>query len=422
MAYTETTTTSYGQRLSGSFKGIGSGILMFILGTILLFWNEGNFVKTQKALEEAQGVTEHVDDVSTVDASLNGKLIHASAFANTEEVLTDDLFGVSVTAVHLERTVEYYQWEEESKSKTHDKIGGGQETVTTYTYKKGWTDSPVESSSFKDVEYQESNFVLANVEDKTQLATNVTFGGYQLPAFIISSISGDVPAEPQPTAEQLAEWQRMLENNLTAMGIRSAGDTLSLIHVIGNTGYLGASPNRPKVGDLRVTLTKVLPADISIIAKVKGQTFEKYTAKNGKSVSEVTMGTASAEEMFAGAHDSNSFFTWAMRILGLILVIGGLKSMFSILPTLFKVLPFLGNIVEAGVGLVCSVGGFVWSLLIIAISWLWYRPFIGITLLVIVVGGIVYLKKVSKSKKFTKISQTCEAKEIQHGPETKVEH
>lgn len=57
MAYTETTTTTYGQRVKKSFGGIGSGILLFIVGTILLWWNEGRAVKTTKMLNEAAGVT-----------------------------------------------------------------------------------------------------------------------------------------------------------------------------------------------------------------------------------------------------------------------------------------------------------------------------------------------------------------------------
>ena len=36
MAYTETTTTGYGTRVGNSFKAIGSGLLLFVLGTALL--------------------------------------------------------------------------------------------------------------------------------------------------------------------------------------------------------------------------------------------------------------------------------------------------------------------------------------------------------------------------------------------------
>ena len=59
MAYTETTTTTYGQRVKKSFGGIGSGILLFIVGTILLWWNEGRAVKTTKMLNEAAEDARH---------------------------------------------------------------------------------------------------------------------------------------------------------------------------------------------------------------------------------------------------------------------------------------------------------------------------------------------------------------------------
>jgi len=56
MAYKVRTTTSYGSRVGNSFKGVVTGFLMFIAGTIVLFWNEGNFVRTKKSLQEAEGV------------------------------------------------------------------------------------------------------------------------------------------------------------------------------------------------------------------------------------------------------------------------------------------------------------------------------------------------------------------------------
>ena len=176
MSYQETTTTGYGQRLKNSLKGIVAGFVMFIIGTVLLFWNEGNFVKTKQSIQEAEGAMVPVSDVSRVDAALNGKLIHASAFADTQDVLTDELFGVNEKAISISRKIEYYQNEEHSSSTTQDKIGGGQETVTTYTYEKAWVSTPISSSGFKDPEYKTSNFVLTTVENRTDYAKNVTFG------------------------------------------------------------------------------------------------------------------------------------------------------------------------------------------------------------------------------------------------------
>ena len=395
MAYQVTSKTSYGQRVTGSFKKIASGFVMFIIGTILLFWNEGNFVKTKKSLQEAEGVLVNASDVSGIDPALDGKLIHASAFADTKDVLNDDLFGLHETAISIRRKAEYYQYEENAKKETRERIGGSQETITTYTYEARWTSSPVNSANFHDPDYRSANFVLADVDDKTQYATNVTFGGYKLPTFIISSISGSIAADSKLTPEECTQWEDVIARNMKVRGLKADSAT-RMTHVDGNVVYLGKSPSSPGIGDVRVTLTKILPADISIIARVVGNTFERYTASNGKTVSSVAMGTVSAETMFAGKHSANRMWTWILRIVGFLLVAGGLKSMFSILPTLFKVLPFLGNIVGAGVGLVCNVIGGVWSLVIIAIAWLWYRPLTGILLLAAAVAGIWYLKKKGK--------------------------
>ena len=52
MAVTETTTESWGSRLGSSIKGVLIGAALFIAGFPVLFWNEGNSVKTARAIDE----------------------------------------------------------------------------------------------------------------------------------------------------------------------------------------------------------------------------------------------------------------------------------------------------------------------------------------------------------------------------------
>lgn len=391
MAYTETTSTSYGQRLAGSAKGMIGGLLMFIIGTCLLWWNEGRTVRTAKAIGDAASHVESVADVSRVDASLNGKLIHASAFADTKDTLTDDLFGVREQAIKLDRKVEYYQWVEHSQRKKRDKVGGGEETITTYTYEQEWVKKPVNSSNFKESRYRNANRVLSQVEERNEMAQHVTFGAYTLPESFVTSISGSEPVEVRMTEEQRFTWDERLH-----MLRPKVNTETSLVHTSANTVYLGLSPNSPQVGDVRVTFTKVPPADISLIAQVDGSTFKAYKAKNGQSFSRLQMGTVSADEMILQARSENNLWAWVLRVIGILLVVGGLKGMFGLLPMLFKVLPFLGSIVDAGVGLVSWILGLAWSLIIIAIAWLVFRPIIGISLLVLAIAGIVFLKRRGK--------------------------
>ena len=54
MAYQEVKKTSYGKNLGNSFKGIFTGIVLVIVGTILIFWNENRAIKKYKAIYRAQ--------------------------------------------------------------------------------------------------------------------------------------------------------------------------------------------------------------------------------------------------------------------------------------------------------------------------------------------------------------------------------
>lgn len=397
MAYTKTTTTSYGTRVGNSFKNIFVGFLMFIAGTILLWWNEGNFVKTQKMLEEAQGAAVHVESVAKVDPANEGQLIHACDKAVTTDSLVDDKLGVSATAIKIARKVEYYQWVEHEHTEKRDKVGGSEETVTTYTYSKEWVSTPTNSSSFEDPEYRGiKNDVLWQVEEGSKYAENVNFGAYKLSESLIHGIGGETALAVNSPEEYLQHLDKELSRGET--NLSEDADGYNMVHVSNNVIYLGHTANGNQIGDVRITFTYVPNNQpVSVIARVQGDTFTQYVAKNGKKFDRIENGTKSMEEMFQSANDENSMMTWILRIVGILIVIGGLKTMFEFLTTLLKVLPFLASIMNFGVGLICSVVGFAWSLIIIALAWLFYRPLIGCIILAAVVGLIYYFS--TKGKK-----------------------
>ncbi len=402
MAYTETRTVGYGSRLGNSIKGIGSGFVMLLIGTILLWWNEGNYVSTEKMLEEAQGSCVHVEDVTKVDPEFEGQLIHAIAPTSTTDSLSDPMFKVGAVCVKLSRDVEYYQWVENKHEEHKDKVGGGEEIVTTYTYEKKWSSSPVSSGSFKEAGHT-NTVKLSGIEDADEIAENVKFGGYNLPSFLISQISGFKDLDINLPADQVTDLSKraggstallngaaaQVENDSTASAANLA--ETDMVHQQGNVLYIGRNTGSPEIGDMRITFKYVTaPKAASVIAKTQNDTFAKFVSKNGKTLSVLSVGSHSMEEMFQTEHDNNSLLTWVLRIVGILLIIGAFKSIFGILYMLFKVLPFLADIVEMGVGLVAGVLGIAWSLIIIALAWLWYRPVIGCIILAIVVGLIAY--------------------------------
>ena len=367
MAYTETTRTSYGKRLGNSLGGIVTGLLLFVAGTVLVWWNEGRAVKTDKMLKEAQGQVVEMPDISRIDPAYEGKLIHAVGMATTADSLVDSQFKIGTRAIALRRDVEYYQWVEHAQSESKDKLGGAQETTTTYTYDLQWVSTPVNSAEFHDPDYRSENFVRENVESDVKYAQNVSFGAFRLNSDQIRSISGSTP--------------------------------LAVVDSTGsNVIYIGKDPSKPDVGDVKITFTQVKPAEISIVAAVSGDSFTSYTAKNGKTFSALRMGNIPQEQIFESEHATNKMMLWLFRILGFFLIMAGLRSIFSIVETLFKVIPFLSRIIGWGVGLVCGVVAFVWTLIVAAIAWIAYRPVVAIVLLVIAAAAIWYFSTHGKKK------------------------
>ena len=376
MAYTEKTVMSWGSRIGSSFKGVMAALLLLAGGSFFLWNNEERSILTGDAIVEAQLATVELPDVSKVDPTFNGKMVHATGFADTKDVITDSIFGVKTTAIKLERKAEYYQWVESSKSETRQKLGGGTETVTTYTYKQDWAREPVDSSEFHDPLYRGKNTVLTTVPNETVYAENVTFGVYRLPPFIRNAISGTVPVSIDLTSGDIADLSRQ-----SGFGYRITETEGSYVHVQNSTIYLGRSPVSPQNGDIRMTFTEVRPTEISILAQVIGDTFEPFRASNGNTFSRTTMGTVGAKNMFGSAVSGNKTTTWLFRLLGALIVCAAFRMLMAPLSVLAALIPILGTIVGAGTSIVAFLLGFTWSLLVVAIAWLRFRPVIGGSLL-----------------------------------------
>ena len=385
--------------------------------------------------------------------------------ATTEDSLMDKDFGIGAKAIAIKRHVEYYQWVEHSESKSEDKLGGKEVTTTTYTYSQQWVSSPVQSSQFKDPAYQNKNTVLATVEDAEQYAENVAFGAYKLNESLIHSISSKEAMElaisddllkqldknaqtayerfygiqnknQQPTQQPVQQpaipdsVRALMSDSAKAVldSLQAVNDSINkamanaqnkkdydYIHVAGNVLYYGKVPGSPQVGDVRVTFEKIVPAKVTVMAVVDGDTFKPFKAKNGKRFETLVMGKKTGDEIIEDAQDANSMWTWMLRIVGIMLVISALKMIFGFLSMILKVVPFLASIMGFGVGIVCTVIGVVWSLIVIAIAWIFYRPVLGIILLLIA-GFLVWVFAFKGKEKLKEIAAKAKNKAQQPVP------
>ena len=283
----------------------------------------------------------------------------------------------------LERRVEMYQWQEHEESTTDKKVGGGSETTTTYTYETAWSDSPVDSSRFARSEGHENpgSFPWSQRE---VTAERVSLGGYRLSPGLVGKIERWQPlalSSLDPLPEDLRERARLHDGGL----------------------YFGdGAPASPKVGDVRVAFRVVEPTDVSVVAQQTGDTFRPFAAEAGGTIELLELGTVNADQMFAAAQRRNTLFTWGLRLAGFLLMAMGFAMVLRPLSVAADVLPFLGSLVGAGTGFVAFLLAGFFSLVTIAMAWIFYRPLLGGALLALAVVAVVWLVRRTRRAKAEK--------------------
>lgn len=380
--FTETTSTSWFSRLGGAIKGIFAGIILFFGSIILLWWNEGRAVQTAKGLEEGSSSVIEVDASNIVQEN-NGKLVYISGSVFTNDTLKDEQFGVSAHAIHLKRNVEIFLWKESIKSEKRKKIGGGEETIKTYDYKKDWSPRLIESSAFKIQEGHENPNIVPYDEINIS-ASNISLGKYDL-TNIINNFQNETP---------------VVFNDLDSSYYADSSFSTTIVQNTGDKSYIyrgNGSFLNPKIGDLRISFTTVSLDNYSIIGKQANNTIETYTTSHETSILMLNKGVVSAHTMFKQAESNNKILTWILRLVGAFAMYLSVIMVLKPISVIADVLPFLGNIVEFGLSLLAGIFSLSISLIVISLAWIFYRPIIGALLLSIVFVLFIIWRKRSKS-------------------------
>ncbi len=328
---------SWLERIGGSIKGILFGIVLFVAAFPVLFLNEGRAVKTAKALQE--GKTAVVEaSTEAIDSEHEGQFVHVVGQATTDAVLEDELFGVSVNAIRLDRHVEMLQWREREDRETRKQFGGKTETVTTFSYTQAWSPELINSSRFHEATTHQNPTDIP-FQQQTKETSDVFVGPYRLPKSLIQQITTTQPLEVK-LEEVQKEW---------AEGLRPYNDA--------KTNYKGfywsrSNDTGSQIGDVRVLFAVTRPTEVSIMAQQTRDTFTPFVASNGRPLNMLTVGNATAEQMIATSAAQNSMWTWILRAVGAMVMFAGIILVTRPLSVLADVLPPVGAVVEMGTGLV----------------------------------------------------------------------
>jgi hypothetical protein len=394
----EVESTGWGGRIGKAIVGIPLGIILFLASFVVIFWNEGRAVHRAEALEEGKANFVEVTDVSKVNPENNGKLVHMTGEATTSETIKDPVFGVSATALKLTRNAEIYQWVERSESKKERK--GTQDVTTTYYYHdKKWVKEPVDSSKFHPDDGDKADEVIKNVgtlpyKDDVVRAKDAHIGAYKLTEHQVDQMgAGD---QLPVTTEMEATLPDKLKGKVKA---GHDGDYYQPIARDDTTKKTKDDPSLdPQIGDVRYSFMVVKPATVSLIYRQNGDTFEPYTAKSGSVLDLLVLGKKSAQEMFAAEEEANVTMTWILRLVGLVMMAAGIFLVLNPIAAFVDILPVFRQMASVVIGLFAILVALPLTLITIAIGWLFYRPLLGIGLIVVAVallgGALFFVRKV----------------------------
>lgn len=409
--FTDVEYTGWGSKIMNSIGGVVIGILLFIVSFPILFWNEGRAVHTAQDLAEGKGNVVSIADASKLDSAAEGKLVHLTGKADTTAELKDDKFGVQALAIRLVREVEMYQWQQEQKKEKKKKLGGGEQTVTKTTYKKVWSAEPIASDTFKYPKGHTNPPM--PYKSETWTADKVTLGAYKLTPDLVKQISGDtkIPSVKE-TLDSVPETLRgklqLKDGYLYQAAPQDAAASKEKAAATEDSGGGDYAVDEPDsapgatLGDVRIQFKMVKPATVSIVSRLRGDTFEPYKAGSGTTIDRLMMGDKSAAAMFEQMESENAMLTWILRLVGFVLMAVGIALCFQPLVAIADVIPIMGDILGAGTVIVAIGLALPLALITIALGWVTYRPLVGIPLLVVAVGGLVGLTMLGRSRRAAK--------------------
>lgn len=352
-------------------SGILGGLLLLLVGIGLLWWNEGRTVKTQSGINEASKNYIQVKS-DKIDPKNEDKLIATNGNIDLSEVedLKDEKFGISIKALKLERYVEMYQWDEKCETDDNDK--------KKCEYEKVWSDTIIDSSDFKESDHNNPKNI--PYENEIQVTDKAKLDKFVLPESLVKKISTNKTKNEE---ELNAEYNKSVEN------LRVSGKYLTNAENI----------DEPKIGNVRISFKYTDIKKVSVLAVQTDNTFKQYTAKKGKVIYTIKEGIYTGNEMLMEMTKQNKFFKWLWRIIGTLIIIGSIGSLFDPIQKLANFIPIVRNIVSIGISLVSFILGLAISLLVIAIAWFRFRPILSIFLIAIVIGLIIFLKMKSSNNK-----------------------
>lgn len=363
--FTEVTQKSWWQNITGSFAGVLIGIVVFLASFYVLWTNEGR-VDFSKVAELSIQIPS-----ARIDSEYDGKFVSASGILSSDDLLGDAGLLKPGKYIKLNRIAEMYAWDENVKTETSDKMGGGTEEKKTYTYSRKWTENPEDSGDFKYSQGHENPSMAIKSEQMVVQAAKV--GAYGVETEKVSFPGGE-------------------EIGLTDQNTVLAGrQKLESDHI-----YIGGgSMQSPSVGDIRIKYAAVKNGiKATVFGKVESDYIQPYYYKAKDRLYRIFSGTR--DEAIAQMAGEYKMMVWIVRLVGFLMMWFGLFSLFGPISEVLDVLPILGKVTRGLAGFATLVAALVISAVTIILAMIAHNIYFLIGFIAVIIGGYFYLKQGKK--------------------------
>jgi len=147
---------------------------------------------------------------------------------------------------------------------------------------------------------------------------------------------------------------------------------------------------------VKLHFSEVACRTVTILAAQKGENLLPWKSYQGEGydIAMLAIGQESAASLVASAQDSNTIWTWVKRVVGWILCFIGFQMITSIITTTADItlnwIPLLGGLATSLINLGVFIANVIMatstSVIVAAVAWVFYRPVLGVTLLVGAIG------------------------------------
>ncbi len=350
--------------MSGKTLGAGFGLVLALGAGALLVWNESRAVSVADSLWLGQASV-RIAAADRVDPGDDGKLVFVRGVASAQPIVDPDT-GVTLEALAATRKVEMYQWREQSTRR------GGSTNATPespgVTLTKTWSERAEPTTVF--MQAQRLANPPAPFGERRMTSEGARLGAFGLTAEALAALPKS-PAAVEPRGP------------IAGRPATRAGDAL----------FVGATPQQPEIGDLRIAYQAAPPGEITLVGRQVDGRIAAHRDSSGETILLAARGLRSPEDMFGAARSGNAFMTWVVRVLGALAMWGGFALLLGRLTAIGELIPVVGGVLASGSRAVAFALAALISTTVIAGGWLIARPMALALVAAALVGGFVLLRR-----------------------------